>query len=439
MQTLNFYLKHPKVIGNIILNSYCHWMPSRLYLRLKFRLWLGKWPDLKHPKSFNEKMQWIKLYDHNPRYTMMVDKVKVKEYVSSLLGEEYIIPTIGIWDDPDKIDFNELPDRFVLKCNHNSGLGMCICKNKSLLDEKKVRKNLRKGLRQNYFYGGREWPYKDVPRRILAESFIDPVPDLHDLPEYKWYCFNGEPLFCQEIVGGRVCSSVNFNEANGIPQDRFDMRLLENPQSSFHFITQLEIVRELSKSIPFSRILLYETGKSTFYGECFSYKLSEMKGYSIERHHEMLEQMQVKTGEKAGSWIIQQSPKGKLHITTPDLQDFKIYCFNGEPKIVMVSSGRFSDNMTFDYYDVSWKRVPIRWGADNSTKDIEPPVNFGKMLELSRKLSSGLPHVRVDMYNVCGRLYFGELTFFDSSGFGRIEPTEWDDLMGSWLILPEHS
>lgn len=437
MQTLKYYIKHPRVLGSIILNRYCHWMPSRLYLQLKYRLWLGKWPDLKHPKSFNEKLQWIKLYDHNPRYTMMVDKVKVKEYVASLLGEEYVIPNIGVWDDPNKIDFNELPDRFVLKCNHNSGLGMCICKNKSSLDVKKVRRNLRKGLRQNYYYGGREWPYKDVPRLILAEPFIDPIPDVHDLPEYNWYCFNGEPLLFQEVFDRKVCTSVNFS--NSIHKDSIESNLMGNAQPSFHITSQFKIVRELSKTIPFSRIVLYETGKSTFYGNCFSYMLPEMKSDSLDICNEMLQQMQVKPGEIKGSWIVNLSPDGLLHITTPDLQDFKIYCFNGEPKLVMVSSGRFSGNMTFDYYSVEWKRMPIRWGADNSTGDIDPPLNFGKMLELSRKLSSGLPHVRVDMYNVCGRLYFGELTFFDSSGFGRIEPTEWDDLMGSWLILPEHS
>ena len=173
MQSISFYLNHPKTVGNIILYRFCRWMPDKWYLKLKFRLWMGKKLDLKNPRTFSEKLQWLKLYDRRPEYTFMVDKVKVKEYVASLIGDKYIIPTLGVWESPDMIDFDSLPDRFVLKCNHNSGLGMYICKDKSKMNIEKVKEGLREGLKQNYYLGGREWPYKDVPRRILAETYLD--------------------------------------------------------------------------------------------------------------------------------------------------------------------------------------------------------------------------------------------------------------------------
>ena len=123
----------------------------------------------------------------------MVDKYKVLDYIARMLGEEYLIPLLGVWDDPDEIDFDALPDQFVLKCNHNSGLGMCICKDKSKLDIKKVKEELKKGLKQDYYLTGREWPYKDVPRKIIAEKYMEDASG--DLKDYKFYCFDGVMKF----------------------------------------------------------------------------------------------------------------------------------------------------------------------------------------------------------------------------------------------------
>ena len=142
-------------------------LPDNLYLKYKFKKFIGCSLDLNNPKTFNEKLQWLKLYNRNPEYTMMVDKYRVREYISEKIGEEYLIPLLGVWDDPNDIDFDALPNQFVLKCNHNSGLGMCICKDKNSLDISKVRSDLRKGLRQDYYLTGREWPYKNVPRLSL--------------------------------------------------------------------------------------------------------------------------------------------------------------------------------------------------------------------------------------------------------------------------------
>lgn len=140
------------------------------YLKLKYKNVFGRNLDLENPKTFNEKLQWLKLYNRKPEYTVMVDKYKVREYIAQMIGEEYLIPLLGVWDNPDEIDFDALPNQFVLKCNHNSGTGMCICKDKSNLDIEKVKKELRKGLKEDYYLKFREWPYKDVPRKIIAEN-----------------------------------------------------------------------------------------------------------------------------------------------------------------------------------------------------------------------------------------------------------------------------
>ena len=146
--------------------------------------------NLKNPKSFNEKLQWLKLYNRKPEHTLMVDKLKVKDYVASLIGEEYIIPTLGVWENAKDVDFNSLPDKFVIKCNHNSGQGLYICKNKSEMNEAKVRSNLQKALETDYFIRFREWPYKDVRPCIFAEQYLYDDADF-GLVDYKFFCFSG--------------------------------------------------------------------------------------------------------------------------------------------------------------------------------------------------------------------------------------------------------
>ena len=175
-------------------------MPDDIYLKRVFKSSTGRTLDLENPKTYNEKLQWLKINERRPEFTMMVDKYKVRNYIKQVLGEEYLIPLLGVWDEPDAIDFNSLPDQFVLKCNHNSGRGMCICTNKKELDVRSVKKNLEKGLKEEYYYVGREWPYKDVPKKIIAEKYmIDPV--TKDLRDYKFYCFNGKVKFVKHVDG----------------------------------------------------------------------------------------------------------------------------------------------------------------------------------------------------------------------------------------------
>lgn len=275
---------------------------DKLYLSLRHLATFGKKIDWDNPITFNEKMQWLKLFERKPEYTVMVDKVKVKEYVASVLGKEYIIPTLGVWDNPDKIDFDILPNRFVLKCNHNSGTGMYICKDKSKIDIEKVKDRLRKGLKEDYYLINREWPYKDVPRRILAEEYIDPAPNVKDLPDYKWYCFNGEPKYCQVIQNRTANETIDFFDTEWNHQDFIGLtpgakHATELPKRPKSLEVQLHIAKELSKDMPFSRIDLYETCDKTYFGEITLFPLGGFGSFKPEHYNELLGRMIILPGE----------------------------------------------------------------------------------------------------------------------------------------------
>ena len=249
------------------------------YLKRKFKVAMRKELDLENPETYNEKLQWLKLYDRKPEYTMMVDKYLVRNYIAETIGEEYLIPLLGVWDDPDEIDFDSLPDRFVLKCNHNSGLGMYICRDKSKMDIKAVKAALRKGLRQDYYLSGREWPYKDVPRKIVAEAFMSDAASAEEdsrgtggLTDYKFFCFNG---YVDCVM---VCIDRHLNDTKFYFFDReWKLKRLNRrglaapPDFTLSKPTCLEemfvIAEKLSAGLPFSRIDLYECGEKVYFGE----------------------------------------------------------------------------------------------------------------------------------------------------------------------------
>lgn len=265
----------PKIIGIILLGKFSFLFSDKQYLQMMYWLHLGRKLNLKNPKTFNEKLQWLKLYNHKPEYTIMVDKVKAKEYVAKLIGEEHIIPTLGVWDDPDDIDFDALPDQFVLKCNHNSGTGMCICRDKSKLDIEKVKAELRKGLKENYFMRWREWPYKNVPRKILAEKFMVDESGT-ELKDYKIFCFNGEPRYCQVISDRNTDEKIDFYDMHwkrlvglvglvGLNDKVHNSEYAIPCPESFEDMKQMASL--LAKSIPFSRIDFYEINHQAYFGE----------------------------------------------------------------------------------------------------------------------------------------------------------------------------
>ena len=245
-------------------------MPDEAYLRRKFRAEMGRPLDLEAPVTFNEKLQWLKLYDRRPEYTVFVDKYAVREYIGKTLGEEYLIPLLGVWEDADEIDFDALPEQFVLKCNHNSGLGMCICRDKSALDTEAVRNGLRCGLAQDYYLKGREWPYKNVPRRIIAEQFM--TDESEGLIDYKFFCFDGT-VDCVMVCIDRHLGDTKFyffdkdwklkriNVRGKNAPEGFTLRRPECMDEMF------EIAARLSKGLPFARVDLYECGGKIYFGE----------------------------------------------------------------------------------------------------------------------------------------------------------------------------
>lgn len=287
MKSINYYLKNPSYLGLFVLSRLGKWLPDKAFLKIKYRLEMGKRLNLDCPQTFNEKLQWLKLYDRRPEYTIMVDKVKAKEYVASKLGEEYIIPTLGVWTDPDQINFDALPERFVLKCNHNSGLGMYICKDKKKMDVEKVKTGLRKGLKQNYYINSREWPYKNVPRRILAEKYIDPAPNMDDLPDYKFFCFNGavKALFiATDRNKGVHATRFDFfdEDFNHLPFTNGHPNAEVLPSKPKMFEDMKQLASRLSQGIPQVRIDFYEVGDQIYFGEMTFFHWSGMVSFEPE-------------------------------------------------------------------------------------------------------------------------------------------------------------
>ena len=292
LRTFSYYKN--KYILDILFNFFS----KEIYLKYLFKQRVGYPLNLDNPKTYNEKLQWLKLHDIHAEYTQMVDKVDAKEYVKNIVGEKYIIPTIAIWEDVDSIDWEGLPNQFVIKVTSDSG-GIVVCKDKSQLNIELASQKLKKGWGRNYFERKLEYPYKNVKPRIIAEDYIED-----------------------------------------------------------------------------------ETG---------------------------------------------------------ELRDFKIFCFDGEPKALFVATDRQKKGVDtkFDFFDLEWNHLPFTNGHPNSSKAIEKPLNFDEMIDVARKLSKGIPHVRVDLYNVNGKSYFGELTFFHWSGMTAFDPIEWDFKFGQWIKLPQ--
>lgn len=292
-------LKHPEwLFGVILRRTFGRWLDDRTFIKLEYFSGMRSFPNLEHPRLYNEKLQWLKLNDIHPEYARLVDKYEVKGYVAKIIGEEYIIPTLGVYDSFDEIDFDQLPNQFVLKTTHDSG-GNFICTDKTVLNKKKARKKIERNLKQNFFYDHREYPYKYLKPRIIAEQFMV----------------------------DESCS---------------------------------------------------------------------------------------------------------------DLKDYKFFCFDGKCKLFLIMSERQTPEGPFlTYFDLDFNKLPCTQEYPVHPVTPTKPDNFEEMIRIVEKLSIGYPHVRVDLYNVNGKIYFGELTFFSGAGNTPILPVEWDRKIGDMLILPE--
>lgn len=273
-------------------------MDDEKYLQKLYYSIFGKELRLNNPQTYNEKLQWLKLYNRKKEYTEMVDKARAKEYVSKIIGSDYVIPTIGIYDSFSNIDFSSLPNQFVIKCTHDSG-GIVICRDKSSFDQKTAFRKIQKSLKNNYYLQWREWPYKDVPHKIIIEQYMEDQ-------------------------------------------------------------------------------------------------------------------------------------------NTRELRDYKFFTFGGKVKLMFIATDRqsTSEETKFDFFDENYNHLNINNGHPNAHSIPQKPENFELMKELAEKLSVGIPHLRVDFYEINGKVYFGELTFFHWSGLVPFEPEEWDEIMGEWIVLP---
>jgi hypothetical protein len=271
-------------------------IPSKVYLKIQYKNKMRKRMDFKNVRTFNEKIQWLKLYNRNPLYTQLVDKYVVRKYIAKTIGDEYLIPLIGVWDKFEDIDFSQLLDQFVLKCTHDSG-GVVICKDKKNLNIEEVRKKINSSLKTNYYYACREWPYKNVKPRIICEKYM-------------------------------------IDESN------------------------------------------------------------------------------------------------------TELKDYKFHCFQGKPKLIQVDFGRFTNHRR-NLFDINWNYIEASILYPNDPDEIiERPVNLERMLEIASILSKSFPYVRVDLYSIKSKIYFGELTFYHGAGYEKFRPSELEMQMGDWIKLP---
>ena len=290
-----------KYASHKILSTIWHWktvqlfIPARLYCALEYRRYMGKNLNLNNPQTFNEKLQWLKLYYKNPIFTKLADKYEVRQYIKNKIGERYLVPMIGIYESIDEIPFDELPKEYVLKCTHDSGT--VVIKNlRNTISIDQIKQVLDAGMKRDYYYAHREWCYKHIKPRIICEELLH----THD----------------------------------------------KNPP-----------------------------------------------------------------------------------------RDYKLFCFNGEPKFLFVASDR-GNGTKFDFFDIEWNKYPVVQHYPNSNYAITAPAKWSEMVLCARKLSKGLPHVRVDFY-VDGEenIFVGELTFCHFGGFEKFEPNDFDLYFGQFLKL----
>lgn len=296
LRKIKTMVRKPKMILIKILRLISPFLNDKVYLKLLFPLSVGYQLDLNNPSTYNQKLQWLKLYYRKPIMTKMVDKYEVKLVVSKLIGEEYVIKNYGIWDDFDEIDFDALPSQFVLKTTHDQG-GVVIVKDKGSFNKKQAKTKLHKHLRFKHYNLSREWPYKNVKPRILAEEFM------------------------------------------------------EDPN-------------------------------------------------------------------------------------TKDLKDYKFFCFDGKVKALFIAAERQSGNeVKFDFFDREFNHLDIVQSHPKSNITYTKPDNFDEMVRLAERLSKGVPHVRVDLYTIGEKIYFGEFTFFHHGGLVGFTPHKWDYTFGSWIDI----
>lgn len=258
---------YKRIIQSLLIKM--HFLSDKKFLKILYMVRMNKKLDLTNPNTFTEKLQWLKIHDRKKNYTSMVDKYEVKKYVANIIGDNYIIPTIDVYDRFDEIDFEAMPQQFVMKCTHDSG-GLVIVRNKNELNICEARKKINKCLKRNFYYNFREWPYKDVRPRIIIEKYMQNS-DEQELKDYKFYCFNGEPKYCQVIADRQVEETIDFYDMNwkhqafnGLNNCPMARKKHDKPKT---FNKMKKFAKELSHGIAFVRVDFYEINDKLYFGE----------------------------------------------------------------------------------------------------------------------------------------------------------------------------
>lgn len=242
-------------------------IPTKPYIKMVYRIKTGKKLNLENPVTLCDKLNWLKINDIHPEYTRMVDKVALHDVIKEKLGEDICIPMLGAWEHYSDIDFDKLPDKFVLKCNHDSG-SVKIITDKSKINHDELNKFFEARLKMNPYNIGREYPYKDVKPMIMAEEYMVPE-DKSDIDDYKFFCFNGKPEVCLVVTGrAKDCRNDIFDmDFNLLDIDRVHPHSdvpIEKPET---FDEMKELAAKLSKGIKMVRIDLYEINGKVYFGE----------------------------------------------------------------------------------------------------------------------------------------------------------------------------
>lgn len=251
-------------------------MPDKMALQLQWMRAFGKELNLNEPQTFNEKLQWLKLHDRNPLYTTLVDKYRVKQYVSEKIGSQYVVPLLAVYNSVNEIDLSSLPNQFVLKCNHDSG-SFAICRDKNNFDIESAKRKLDKGLKTDFYKIAREWPYKNVKRCIIAEQYLDAEDGV--LCDYKFFCFNGKPkiMYIGADKADEPTSDFYDMDFNHLPIRMVDPNAAVPPLRPQCFEQMKLIAATLSKGIPHVRVDFYCVNNKIYFGEFTFY---HMGGFS---------------------------------------------------------------------------------------------------------------------------------------------------------------
>ncbi len=283
-----------RVAGYFVNHRLLNWMPDKPYLQIFYYAEFGKFIDFKNPKTFNEKLNWLKLYYRRPDLITLVDKYEVKKYIADKIGEQYVIPTLGVWDKFEDINFNELPNQFVLKCTHDSG-GLVVCKDKSKLNLKEVKAKIEKSLTNNYYLWTREWSYKGVKPRIIAEKYMEDQ-ETGELRDYKFFCFNGEPklMFVASERGLKNTKfdfyDMQFHHMNIVQHYPNSEYSIEKPE---HFEKMVMLAEKLSAGFPHVRVDFYEANGQVYFGEMTFYHFGAIVPFETEEWD-----------KKIGDWLV---------------------------------------------------------------------------------------------------------------------------------------